>query len=289
MGFTSLLTLLDDIAATLDDVAVMTKVAVKRTAGVLGDDLAVNAEQVSGSAANRELPIVFQVALGSLINKAILVPAALLIAAFASWLISPLLMAGGAYLCFEGAEKTWHGLVHKKAGNSKVDFDEKIRVKGAIRTDFILSAEIIVIALGTVAQETLLNKALVLGILAILMTIGVYGLVALIVKLDDIGLWLMQKQVALWQRIGRVLVLAMPYLMRFLSFAGTAAMFLVGGGILLHGLPFLLTFSEYFANIVPLWASGVVSLLFSFFVGFSSGLILLGVWQIKNKISGEKQ
>lgn len=288
MGFTSLLTLLDDIAATLDDVAVMTKVAVKRTAGVLGDDLAVNAEQVSGSAANRELPIVFQVALGSLINKAILVPAALLIAAFAAWLINPLLMAGGAYLCFEGAEKTWHALAHKKAGSAKVDFDEKTRIKGAIRTDFILSAEIIVIALGVVAQESLLNKALVLSTLAILMTVGVYGLVALIVKLDDIGLWLMQKQAALWQKIGRALVLAMPYLMRFLSFAGTAAMFLVGGGIFLHGLPFLLTFSEYLANIVPLWASGVVSLLFSFLVGFSSGLILLGVWQIKNKIRGVK-
>lgn len=288
MGFTSLLTLLDDIATTLDDVAVMTKVAVKKTAGVLGDDLAVNAEQVSGSSANRELPIVFQVALGSLINKAILVPLALLIATFIPWLITPLLMLGGAYLCFEGAEKIIHAFAPPKSKEGKVVFDEKARVKGAIRTDFILSAEIIVIALGVVATETLLNKALVLSVLAVVMTIGVYGAVALIVKLDDIGLWLMQKSARLWQKIGRFLVRVMPYLMHFLSFAGTIAMFLVGGGILLHGVPPIGALAEHLATQMPTWATGLPSLVLSFVVGLLAGFIILTAWHFKSKIMGQK-
>lgn len=288
MGFTSLLTLLDDIATTLDDVAVMTKVAVKKTAGVLGDDLAVNAEQVSGSSANRELPIVFQVALGSLLNKAILVPLALLIATFIPWLITPLLMLGGAYLCFEGAEKIIHAFTPPKSKKGKVVFDEKARVKGAIRTDFILSAEIIVIALGVVATETLLNKALVLSVLAVVMTIGVYGAVALIVKLDDIGLWLMQKSARLWQKIGRFLVRVMPYLMHFLSFAGTIAMFLVGGGILLHGVPPIGALAEHLATQMPTWATGLPSLVLSFVVGLLAGFIILTAWHFKSKIMGQK-
>lgn len=253
MAGASLLTLLDDIASVLDDVAVMSKVAAKKTAGVLGDDLALNAQQVAGVNADRELPVVWAVAVGSLKNKAILVPAALLISAFMSWAIVPLLMIGGAYLCFEGFEKIWHSLAHGHAAAESqaepaapvaVDLVafEQDKIKGAIRTDFILSAEIIVIALGTVAGEPLLKQVLVLVAVAAVMTVGVYGAVAGIVKLDDAGLHLSQKTGEsagrrLQRSCGRVLLRAAPYLMKVLSVVGTAAMFLVGGGILTHGLP----------------------------------------------------
>ena len=269
MAGASLLALLDDIATILDDVAVMTKVAAKKsaavaddvaamtkvatqkTAGVLGDDLALNAQQVTGVSADRELPVVWAVAKGSMVNKAILVPAALAISAFVPVLITPLLMLGGAFLCFEGVEKLAHKFLHSEAedaaeheshvqanANPAVDLVafEKDKIKGAVRTDFILSAEIIVIALGTVASAPFLQQVAVLVGIAALMTVGVYGLVGGIVKLDDLGLWLSQKSSSAAQALGRGLLAAAPWLMKFLSVAGTAAMFLVGGGILVHGI-----------------------------------------------------
>ncbi len=256
MPSTSLLTLIDDIAAILDDVAVMTKVAAKKTAGVLGDDLALNAQQVSGVRADRELPVVWAVAKGSALNKLILVPSALLISAFLPVLIKPLLMIGGAYLCFEGFEKIVHKLLrpatelaseHQQVlqalQDERVDMVEfeKKKIKGAIRTDFILSAEIIVIALGSAQDASLAMQAMVVCSIAVLMTVGVYGLVAAIVKLDDVGLYLISKESAadnsLTRLLGRAILWFSPALMRLLSIVGTAAMFLVGGGIILHGLP----------------------------------------------------
>lgn len=254
MAGSSLLMLLDDIATVLDDVAVMTKVAAKKTAGVLGDDLALNAQQVAGVRAERELPVVWAVAKGSALNKAILVPAALLISAFIPWLIIPLLMVGGAYLCFEGFEKLAHKYLHSKqedeqhhreliqaVANPEVDMVafEKEKIKGAVRTDFILSAEIIVIALGTVAAATFTRQAAVVVSIAVLMTVGVYGFVALIVKLDDIGMHLCKKPSATAKFFGNILLAAAPKLMKFLSVLGTAAMFMVGGGIVTHNTPVL--------------------------------------------------
>ncbi len=269
MAAGSLLLLLDDIASMLDDVSLMTKVAAQKTAGVLGDDLALNAQQVAGVPSQRELPVVFAVARGSLINKAILVPSALAISAFAPWLVTPLLMMGGAYLCFEGVEKLAHSWLHRRekqpeaeslaaAGASVsgpiVDPDiasvagielnpaaagvvEKSKIKGAVRTDFILSAEIIAITLGTVAAAPFLQQVVVLSGIALIMTIAVYGLVAAIVKLDDLGLFLSQRRAAFARTTGRVILAAAPWLMKSLSVIGTIAMFLVGGGILVHGVP----------------------------------------------------
>ncbi|AMN79770.1 MULTISPECIES: DUF808 domain-containing protein [Pseudomonas fluorescens group] len=252
MAGSSLLVLIDDIAAVLDDVALMTKMAAKKTAGVLGDDLALNAQQVSGVRAEREIPVVWAVAKGSFVNKLILVPAALLISAFAPWAVTPLLMLGGAYLCFEGFEKLAHKFLHNKdedqaqhaqlveavadPATDLVAF-EKDKIKGAIRTDFILSAEIIAITLGTVADAPLMQQVIVLSGIAIVMTVGVYGLVAGIVKLDDLGLWLTQKPGQAARSIGGAILRAAPYMMKSLSVIGTAAMFLVGGGILTHGVP----------------------------------------------------
>jgi uncharacterized protein len=250
MAGSSLLALIDDIATILDDVAAMSKVAAKKTAGVLGDDLALNAQQVAGVQADRELPVVWAVAKGSMINKAILVPAALAISYFAPWAITPLLMLGGAYLCFEGFEKLAHKFLHSKAedeqhhkelldANQSVDLVamEKDKIKGAVRTDFILSAEIIVIALGTVAAASFAQQVTVLVGIAVVMTIGVYGLVGAIVKMDDAGLYLSKRAGAGVQALGRFLLSAAPKLMKFLSVAGTVAMFMVGGGILTHGIP----------------------------------------------------
>ena len=248
---TSLLALLDDIATILDDVAVLSKVAAKKTAGVLGDDLALNAQQVSGVKADRELPVVWAVAKGSFINKAILVPAALVISAFAPWAVTPLLMVGGAFLCFEGFEKLAHKFMHSPheraaehetltaaVANPQVDLLalEKDKIKGAVRTDFILSAEIIAITLGTVQGKDFLTQVFVLSAIAIVMTVGVYGLVAGIVKLDDAGLYLSQAGSQARRSFGRGILWLAPWLMKGLSIAGTAAMFLVGGGILTHGL-----------------------------------------------------
>ena len=269
---TSLLALLDDIAAVLDDVAVMTKMAARKsaamaddvavltkvsaqkTAGVLGDDLALNAQQVTGVSANREIPVVWSVAKGSLMNKAILVPAALAISAFAPWAVTLLLMVGGAFLCFEGFEKVAHKLLHGSGdevaraaelqatlADPAVDLAamEKEKIKGAVRTDFILSAEIIAITLGAVAQADFWTQLTVLVGIALIMTVGVYGLVGGIVKLDDLGLWLSQKASSAAQALGRGILWLAPWLMKFLSVAGTAAMFLVGGGIIAHGLPWV--------------------------------------------------
>jgi predicted DNA repair protein MutK len=257
MAGSSLFALIDDIATLLDDIAVMSKVAAKKTAGVLGDDLALNAQQVTGIKADRELPVVFAVAMGSIKNKIILVPAALAISAMIPWVIIPLLMIGGAYLCYEGFEKLAHKFLHSKREDvahhaeqiealSNPDVDmvtfEKNKIRGAIRTDFILSAEIIVIALGTVAEATFMKQVFVLSTVALVMTIGVYGLVAGIVKLDDGGLYLLQKNAKnIWhgflRKIGAFLLRAAPMLMKTLSVVGTAAMFMVGGGILTHGIP----------------------------------------------------
>lgn len=259
MAGASLLALIDDIATVLDDVALLTKVAAKKTAGVLGDDLALNAQQVAGVTADRELPVVWAVAKGSLVNKAILVPAALAVSAFAPWAVTPLLMIGGAFLCYEGVEKIVHRLLHgaedeathhtelaQVLADPRIDVVayERDRIKGAIRTDFILSAEIIVITLGTVATEAFPKQVIVLTGVAIIMTVGVYGVVAGIVKLDDAGLHLSRRAgkgtVARCLRaIGRSLLRAAPMVMKALSVAGTLAMFLVGGGILVHGLPAL--------------------------------------------------
>ncbi len=249
MAGSSLFTLIDDIASILDDVALMSKVAAKKTAGVLGDDLALNAQQVSGVNADRELPVVWAVAKGSMKNKAILVPAALLIGTFAPWAVIPLLMLGGAFLCYEGFEKLAHKYLHNSAaehdellqalGDPTVDLVafEKDKITGAIRTDFILSAEIIVITLGTVAGEPFIKQLSVLALIAVVMTAGVYGLVAGIVKLDDAGLYLSQKTSRAWRALGNLLLSAAPWLMKALSVIGTAAMFMVGGGILTHGIP----------------------------------------------------
>ncbi|HHT3834512.1 TPA: DUF808 domain-containing protein [Klebsiella michiganensis] len=250
MAGSSLLTLLDDIATLLDDISVMGKLAAKKTAGVLGDDLSLNAQQVTGVRANRELPVVWGVAKGSLINKVILVPLALLISAFIPWAITPLLMLGGAFLCFEGVEKVLHSLQARKhkedpqvrqrrlealANQDPMAF-ERDKVKGAIRTDFILSAEIVAITLGIVAEAPLLNQILILSGIALLVTVGVYGLVGIIVKLDDMGYWLVEKTSSLAEWTGKALLAIAPRLMKVLSIVGTLAMFLVGGGIVVHGI-----------------------------------------------------
>ena len=289
---TSLLLLLDDIASVLDDVATMTKVAAKKTAGVLGDDLALNAQQVAGVKADRELPVVWAVAKGSMLNKVILVPVALVIAAFAPWLITPLLMLGGAYLCFEGVEKLVHKYLHNPADDAaqraalkqalsdpQVDLValEKDKISGAVRTDFILSAEIVVISLGTLADAPLAQKAVVLASIALVMTVGVYGLVAGIVKLDDTGLWLSRQTGAPRQALGRCLLAFAPWLMKALSVVGMLAMFLVGGGILTHGVPWLNDAIDARAASAGAVAGAVLPLLADALVGLAAGALVLGV------------
>ena len=288
-----LLMLLDDIAAILDDVSVMTKVAAKKTAGVLGDDLALNAQQVTGVRADRELAVVWGVAKGSLINKLILVPAALLISAIAAWLITPLLMLGGAFLCYEGAEKVVHKftpnlLPHEMddetahAKRLKANADESIdlvafekdKIRGAIRTDFILSAEIVVISLGVMTAATFMTKAAALSAIAIMMTVGVYGLVALIVKLDDMGIYLVNQSSVYRQAMGRTILAFAPKLMKFLSFAGTLAMFLVGGGILVHGVNILHHQAQDLAALSGVFG-GLTEALYNGVVGLIAGLMIL--------------
>ena len=315
----SLLLLIDDIAAVLDDVAVMTKVAARKsaamaddvavltklsaqkTAGVLGDDLALNAQQVTGVSANRELPVVWAVAKGSMVNKAILVPAALAISAFAPWAVTPLLMVGGAFLCFEGFEKVAHKFLHKEEANThdaelqaaladpNVDLKalEQDKIKGAVRTDFILSAEIIAITLGTVAGQDFWTQLSVLVGIAVIMTVGVYGLVGGIVKLDDLGLYLSQKASSTAQAIGRGIVWLAPWLMKFLSVAGTAAMFLVGGGIIVHGMAAL-------HHMVQDWvaaAGGIgwlLEMLANAAVGIVTGGVVVAVVTLIQKMRGKK-
>ena len=303
MAASSLLALIDDIATILDDVAVMTKVAAKKTAGVLGDDLALNAQQVSGVQAERELPVVWAVAKGSAINKLILVPAALAISYFIPWLITPLLMVGGAYLCFEGFEKIAHKLLHspeqdathkeeirKALENPAVDLMalEKEKIKGAIRTDFVLSAEIIVIALGTVATATFTKQVTVVTAIAVIMTIGVYGLVAGIVKLDDLGLHLLQKSSKTARAFGHCIMWCAPKLMKTLSIVGTAAMFVVGGGILVHGWPWLSHAVEALA--MPMGAFKVVATtLLDALAGMAAGAVVLGLWTGVQKLLPAKK
>jgi predicted DNA repair protein MutK len=297
MAGSSLLMLIDDIATILDDVAVMTKIAAKKTSGVLGDDLALNAQQVTGVKADRELPVVWAVAKGSLKNKAILVPAALLISAFAPWAIIPLLMLGGAFLCFEGVEKLLHPFLHGHddiahhealvgaLANPQVDMVafEQEKVKGAIRTDFILSAEIIVITLGTVASATFWNQVIVLVGIAIIMTVGVYGLVAGIVRLDDMGLYLSQQHSAAKQKLGAFLLILAPYLMKFLSVVGTAAMFMVGGSILVHGLSPVHHLIEHWIAVMSGFAlvggflQAIMPTMFDMLVGVIAGAVVLTV------------
>ena len=302
MAGSSLLTLIDDIASLLDDVSLMTKMAAKKTAGVLGDDLALNAQQVTGVKADRELPVVWSVAKGSFINKAILVPLALLISAFAPWAIAPLLMVGGAYLCYEGFEKVFHSLTHKKQdgeenkealnANEDVAAYEQRKVKGAIRTDFVLSAEIIAITLGTVAGATFSQQVIVLCGIAIVMTVGVYGIVAGIVKLDDLGLYLSRKSSALARSIGSGIVSAAPYLMKTLSVVGTIAMFMVGGGILTHGLPPVHHLFEdwaSYATVVPTFGQilqGVIPALLNVVFGLVAGGVVLLVVSALGAIRG---
>ena len=316
MAGSSLLALIDDIATLLDDVSVMTKVATQKTAGVLGDDLALNAQQVAGVAADRELPVVWAVAKGSAINKLILVPAALAISALEFWLhskginiplITPLMMVGGAFLCFEGVEKIAHKFLHDDAEDEKHHKDmlkalvndadlvafEKDKIKGAIRTDFILSAEIIVITLGTVADEAFSRQITVLTLISIIMTIGVYGLVAGIVKLDDGGVYLLeQKGVNAWARfkrsLGRLILWFAPFLMKTLSIAGTAAMFLVGGSILVHSIPAV----QHVVQDIAAKTGGMATLMTwvgDAVVGILAGIVVLLAVQLFKKIFVRKK
>ncbi|TPE15734.1 DUF808 domain-containing protein [Pantoea vagans] len=301
MAGTSLLTLLDDIATLLDDISVMGKVAAKKTAGVLGDDLSLNAQQVTGVKANRELPVVWGVAKGSFLNKLILVPLALVISAFAPWLITPLLMLGGAYLCYEGVEKVMHSLQHDKQSKSPearqqrldslakqnaAEFEKK-KIKGAVRTDFILSAEIVAITLGIVSESPLLNQVIILAGIAILVTVGVYGIVAAIVKIDDLGFWLREKSSRVAQGIGSVLLAAAPWLMKILSVVGTIAMFLVGGGIVVHGITPL----HHLIEVVSAGFSGWIATLLSnganLVLGFIIGSIVLLVVNLIARVRGK--
>lgn len=324
---TSLLALLDDIATLLDDisvmakvsarkavvlsddVAVLTKASAQKTAGVLGDDLALNAQQVTGLSASREIPVVWAVAKGSMVNKAILVPAALAISAFIPWAVTPLLMAGGAFLCYEGFEKVAHKLLHRsghgghdaassahaaaeeaalEGGQPDIHTDmaslEKQKIKGAVRTDFILSAEIIAITLGTVTGQDFWTQLLVLIGIALLMTVGVYGLVAGIVKLDDLGLYLSQRVSGAARTTGQAILTLAPWLMKFLTVAGTAAMFLVGGGILVHGVPAL-------AHWIEAWTAGMagvgrtgLEMLFNAAVGVVAGAVVVGVVSLVRRL-----
>ncbi|HXE50841.1 MAG TPA: DUF808 domain-containing protein [Ramlibacter sp.] len=298
----SLLALLDDIATILDDVALLSKVAAGKTAGVLGDDLALNAQQVTGVSADRELPVVWAVAKGSLVNKAILVPAALAINAVAPWAVTPLLMVGGAFLCYEGFEKLAHKILHSRSYdeahqlelqrallNPKIDLRvvEKDKIKGAVRTDFILSAEIIAITLGTVADSAFAVQLAVLGAIAVVMTAGVYGLVAVIVKLDDLGLYLSGRTHSAVRSAGAAILRAAPWLMKGLSVAGTAAMFLVGGGILVHGAAPVRKALEHFTEAAGA-AFGALPILLNAVVGVVAGAVVLGAVALVQRVARRK-
>jgi hypothetical protein len=289
----SLLALLDDISTILDDVSLLAKAAAQKTSGVIGDDLALNAQQVAGVRAERELPVVFAVAKGSLINKAILVPAALAISAFAPWAVTVLLMIGGAFLCFEGFEKLAHRFLHsreedaaheRELAREMADPDrdpvqvERDKIRGAIRTDFILSAEIIAITLGIVADASLVQQVVVLAGVAIAMTVGVYGVVAVIVKLDDFGFFLAQRPGALAQRVGGAIVSSAPALMKLLSVVGTAAMFMVGGGIIEHGI------APLHHAVQAIGGGAIAGLLLDIAIGVVAGAIVLGAVSLFQRV-----
>lgn len=305
MAGASLLTLIDDIATILDDVSVMTKVAAKKTAGVLGDDLALNAQQVSGVNADRELPVVWAVAKGSAINKLILVPTALTISALAPWAVTPLLMLGGLFLCFEGVEKLFHKPSHDEAlatpkksmGQDKsltAEASEKEKIKGAIRTDFVLSAEIIVITLGTVATAAFTQQIMVIAGIAAIMTVGVYGLVAGIVKLDDGGLYLSTRKgksifAQLKRKLGFGILAFAPYMMKSLSVIGTAAMFLVGGAILAHGIPVIHHWIEHIGSALNNgFLQAVVPQLLNGLIGVIAGAIALLLFNLGKRLFSRK-
>ena len=298
MAGASLLTLLDDIATLLDDVSVLTKVAAKKTAGVLGDDLALNAQQVAGVKAHRELPVVWAVFKGSLVNKLILVPAALLISWLAPVLVVPLMMVGGAYLCYEGFEKVAHRMFQRDAkpdpearmqavlasGETPQELEKK-KVRGAVRTDFILSAEIIVLSLAVVAAQPLVTRATTLSVVALAVTIGVYGLVAAIVKMDDAGLWMDKRPGTLVPALGRALVYAAPWLMKVLGVVGTLAMFLVGGGIFVHNIDALHHVLELLEGRgVPAFLADMLA---SLVVGIVVGALVLGAVSLVNRLRGK--
>lgn len=308
MAGSSLLTLLDDIATVLDDVAILSKVAAKKTAGVLGDDLALNAEQVSGVKADRELPVVWAVAKGSFLNKLILVPSALLISAFLPPLITVLLVIGGLFLCFEGFEKVSHKFFHSKKElsdehqavlqavcdeNVDIVAFEKEKIKGAIRTDFILSAEIVVIALGSVKDAAFETQVMVISALAIAITVGVYGLVAGIVKIDDLGLYLLRKSVSgrfntLQRSIGRGLLMFAPFLMKLLTIVGTIAMFLVGGGIIVHSFSWLSRqfhhFELWLSQYIGTWSESILAILLDGITGVIAGGLVLAVVSLMSRL-----
>lgn len=308
MAGVSLLALLDDIATLLDDVALYSKVAAKKTSALVGDDLALNAQQVTGVRAERELPVVWAVAKGSLLNKVILVPVAMLISYFIPWLITPLLMVGGSYLCFEGFEKITHPFLHKKEDDEKhheellnaindektdmVAF-EKNKIKGAIRTDFILSAEIIVIALGAAQGADIATQAVVVSLVALAMTIGVYSLVAGIVKFDDVGLALIKNTEnhaldKIKRNIGHGILFLAPKFMKLLSIVGTAAMFLVGGGILVHGIPMLHHWLEHITHTLASMSELMISMAFNGIVGIIAGAIIVIAVTVFSHLRGVK-
>lgn len=302
MAVSNLLALIDDITTVLDDVAVLTKVATQKTAGVLGDDLALNAQQVAGVRADRELPVVWAVAKGSLVNKAILVPVALAVSALAPWAVMPLLMVGGVYLCYEGFEKLAHRFLAERGEdaaqraaltqaltNPSVDMAvlERDKIRGAVRTDFVLSAEIIAITLGAVAGATFATRAAVLSGIAVLMTVGVYGIVAAIVKLDDFGLWLLQRRGSA-AVLGRAILAVAPWLMKGLSIAGTAAMFLVGGGILVHGLPALDHAIAGAAATFDGLAQSTAALAANAMVGLAAGALALALVALIGRWRGQR-
>lgn len=283
MTFSSLFTLLDDIAAVLDDVSIMTKIAAKKTTGVIGDDLALNANQVSGKniLPEQELPIVWAVAKGSILNKAILIPLALLLSIYLPQAITVLLIIGGVYLCFEGVEKLLHKFLHAESTEDENSVSKEDKIKGAIRTDFILSAEIIIIALGVLQESNTITKILSLSAVGIGITVFVYGFVGLIVKLDDIGLWLMKKKGSLSQFIGRSLLFIMPWFMKSLSMIGTIAMFLVGGSIFSHNVPAIHHWIEHF--MVPLSLSSVIDFVIGIIVGTIACAVILPTMKLFSK------
>ena len=298
MAGASLLTLLDDIATLLDDVAVLTKAAAKKTAGVIGDDLALNAQQVAGVKANRELPVVWGVFKGSLVNKLILVPAALLISWLAPWLVVPLMMIGGAYLCYEGFEKVIEKLFHAQArpdlearaqavlasGETPREMEKK-KIRGAVRTDFILSAEIIVLSLAVVADQPLLTRAVALSVIALAVTLFIYGLVAAIVKMDDAGLWMDKRPGVVVPALGRALVYVTPWMMKALGIIGTIAMFLVGGGIFVHNIDVLHHMIELMVGWgLPAFLADIGA---SLVVGLLVGGLVVGVVTLFNRVRGK--